>query len=55
MALDDIVDYVGEPVRLEMSRGNIGTISDINVQAQIEIEIPAQSGVATNSDYVYIS
>ena len=55
MALDDITTYPNQPAILEINRGNIGTIEDINSKAQIIIEIPEQSGSSTEPDYVYIS
>lgn len=55
MALDDITTYSNQPAILELNRGNIGVIEDINNESQIIIEIPEQSGGSINSDYVYIS
>jgi len=56
MALTDIVNYQGEPAVLELDRGNIGTITDIQVEGQNNTERPliiAGGGGSNEYGYAY--
>jgi hypothetical protein len=53
MALTDIVTYGGEPAILEMSRGDIGTITDIQIEGQNNTERPLIIAGGGSNEYGY--
>ena len=55
MALNDIVGPVENPGLLNETRGNIGVITDINVQAMSDIELILITSSISDGDFVYIA
>lgn len=52
MALTDLTTYAGEPAILELNRGDIGTVTDANVQGQAATEI--EGATTTEGDFVFV-
>lgn len=55
MALIDILNFEGEPMTYEVSRGNVGVISDIQGSEFNSIEIPVVLGGGDGDNIFIIS